>query len=70
MGGYNAKVWDNTCPFAETARCNWRGNVWASSWILSKYLGKSHGNILDAYTYYKGWSSLGRQQAKDVYEYF
>ncbi len=65
--GYNAKVWKEVCPFHESAIKTDVGNIFAGAWILNLYLKMSDYDYYDALTRYKGWSKLGRKQAKDIY---
>ena len=43
-----------------------RGNIWSAAYMMRQLLTRTNGNYEDALTYYKGWSTLGRHQAKHV----
>lgn len=61
MFGLNTRA--NSFPFDPY---DTRGNIWSAASYMRALLDRTNGNYEDALTYYKGWSSLGRRQAKHV----
>jgi len=63
LGGTNLRTWLGVCPFV-TKNMTWKQQIWATVWVYIYYR-NSHSR-LEALTRYKGYSNLGRKQAKTV----
>lgn len=61
MYGLNTKA--NKFPYNPQ---DTRGNIWSAAYKMRELLDRADGNYEDALTYYKGWSDLGRRQARHV----
>ena len=56
-------TYHSDCPF--NARCS-KGNIYSCVWILNQCNLQSDGNTMIGLKYYKGYSKIGEERARQV----